>query len=61
MSDPNSAKVEVLKVWYSVFCALMDDKAQYTNDHKILKLAHLRQMLRDAYPQLEEELAKGRQ
>ncbi len=55
----DEAKVEVLKVWYSVFCVLMDGPDQYTEGQRLRKLRHLRQLLRDAYPQLESELKKN--
>ena len=56
--NPDPRKVEVLKVWYSVFCTLMDGNER--DDQLVLKLRVLRQRLIEAYPQLEKELKRGK-
>jgi hypothetical protein len=56
--NPDPRKVEVLKVWYSVFCTLMDGNE---SDAELLKkLRCLRERLMQAYPQLERELKESR-
>jgi len=61
----DSRKVEVLKVWYSVFCTIMDpdpkDGSEYSPNELIAKLRALREKLREAYPGLEAELARSKQ
>jgi hypothetical protein len=62
MSEPNvnQRKVEVLKVWYSLFCAIMDHLSNDTggtsrlSDAEIMqRLRQLRQRLKDEAPELE--------
>jgi hypothetical protein len=45
-------KVEVLKVWYSIFCTIMDDR-EMTWEIKTDKLHKLRRLLKDESPDLE--------
>jgi hypothetical protein len=63
MSDP--AKVEVLKVWYSVFCTLVDDhlEAGGYGDRVVFidKMLKLRQELSKAIPEVEAEMARHKQ
>lgn len=53
--DP--AKVEVLKVWYSVFCTLMDSD-EYTDRVLLEKLRKLRAELVREIPEVEADMAK---
>ena len=59
--DPD--RVEVLKVWYSVFCTLMDAyKAdEYRAAQLITKLLTLRDELATRVPEVEEEMARHKQ
>lgn len=59
MPMPDPAKVEVLKVWYSVFCTLVDayKNHEYTDAQFIEKMGLLREGLRKEVPQVEAELA----
>jgi hypothetical protein len=47
-------KVEILKVWYSIFCVIMDDEK--IEEDKIDKLIKLRKRLKDESPELEQML-----
>jgi len=49
--DPK--KIEVLKVWYSIFCTIIDDK-ELSNDKILDKLFKLRQLLIQQDPDLED-------
>ena len=53
------ATIEVLKVWYSLFCTLMDD-VSLTPFGKLEKLRQLRQELRERLPQVEQALKQER-
>lgn len=59
----NEAKVEVLKVWYSVFCELVDAHLHgELNDFDFTdKVIRLRQKLAEALPEVETEMAKYKQ
>jgi hypothetical protein len=56
--DP--AKVEVLKVWYSVFCTLVDgyNAGDYSDPGFIDKMKTLRRKLVENLPEVEAEMAK---
>jgi hypothetical protein len=60
---PSPEKVEVLKVWYSVFCTLVDAyrDGEYDRYQILEKLERLRDELADRFPEVEEEIARGRQ
>lgn len=60
--QPDPARVEVLKVWYSVFCTLIDAHAEqeYTDAELIEKMQKLRTALAEAVPEVEEHLRKSR-
>jgi hypothetical protein len=62
MSVPDSAKIEVLKVWYSVFCTLMDAyrDGNYERADLIEKLEKLRDELADRVPELEDEMRRSK-
>jgi hypothetical protein len=47
-------KVEILKVWYSIFCVIMDDEK--IEEDKIDKLIKLRKRLKDESQELEQML-----
>ena len=54
----NAEKVEFLKVWYSLFCTIMDawsDK-EYTDTEAVTKLRDLRNSLTTRLPEVEAEL-----
>lgn len=59
----NEAKIEVLKVWYSVFCTLVDayNAGDYSNPGFIDKMKLLRYELRERMPEVEAEMAKSKQ
>lgn len=59
----DEAKVEVLKVWYSVFCTLVDAHVagEYTDYVFIDKLLKLRRKLVEAAPEVEQEMARHKQ
>lgn len=59
---PDPAKVEVLKVWYSVFCELVDGYKHhdFTDAQFIEKMALLREGLRREVPEVEAELARSK-
>ena len=50
-------KIEVLKVWYSIFCVIMDDKDMYIGE-QLEKLNKLRKRLKDESPELEKLVAQ---
>ena len=59
--DP--AKVEVLKVWYSVFCTLVDGHAEGESTDAadaifIQKMYELRRKLAERVPEVEADMAK---
>jgi len=60
---PDPAKVEVLKVWYSVFCTLVDAYAEgkYSAGGFIDKIKTLRQALAERVPEVEKEMARHKQ
>lgn len=49
----DKAKVEILKVWYSIFCVLIDDNIEI--GIKMSKLATLREILKHSSPGFEVE------
>jgi hypothetical protein len=55
MNGPDPRKVEVLKVWYSVFCTLVDAHRQgeYTEAELVVKMCELRQELINQMPEVE--------
>lgn len=57
---PDKAKVEVLKVWYSVFCTIVDAHAEgeYTDKQLLVKIVQLRRKLTENVPEVEREMAK---
>jgi hypothetical protein len=63
MSNPDSAKVEVLKVWYSVFCTLVDTYAEGERPASWLieKIVKLREELAQQVPEVEREMARHKQ
>lgn len=54
-SVPNPELVEVLKVWYSIFCTVMD-APEYSPQAKLEKLRQLRRELRERLPAVEEQM-----
>jgi hypothetical protein len=60
MSNIDEAKVEVLKVWYSVFCTLVDawQANEYDDVEFISKMLQLRSELIKQLPEVEEALKK---
>lgn len=56
--DP--ARVEVIKVWYSVFCTLVDayNAGEYSESGFIQKMKDLRHKLIEEVPEVEAQLAK---
>lgn len=62
-AQPSVGKVEVLKVWYSVFCTLADAhaKGEYTDGEFIKKIMDLRKHLAQAVPEVEAEMARHKQ
>lgn len=46
-------KVEVLKVWYSIFCVIID-AISYNEEEKLSKLTQLRERLKRESPELEQ-------
>jgi hypothetical protein len=63
VTNPSPEKVEVLKVWYSVFCTLLDAYAEgeYRPDQLIEKMEVLRHELATRVPEVEREMAKHKQ
>lgn len=61
--NPDPAKVEVLKVWYSVFCTVVDAyrREEYTANEFCEKMAKLRDKLKEAFPHVEAEMAQHHQ
>jgi hypothetical protein len=59
--DPK--RLEVLKVWYSVFCTLVDSHtAGESSDWAFMdKLLRLRHNLAEAVPEVEVEMARYKQ
>lgn len=57
------AKVEVLKVWYSVFCTLVDayQAEEYTTNDFCEKMVTLRSELAGRIPEVEEEMRRHKQ
>jgi hypothetical protein len=60
------AKVEVLKVWYSLFCVLVDSHAEGESSDTadaifIQKMYELRRQLAEKVPEVEKEFARQRQ
>jgi hypothetical protein len=51
-------KVEFLKVWYALFCTIMDahSDGEYTDTAAIFKLRDLRNSLTTRLPEVEAEL-----
>jgi hypothetical protein len=60
MPNIDEAKVEVLKVWYSVFCTLVDawQASEYDDVEFISKMLQLRSELIKQLPEVEEALKK---
>lgn len=56
----NAEKVEIIKVWYSVFCTLMDGD-EYTDAELLSKLRQLREELKKAVPEVEAEMGRYHQ
>lgn len=56
-------KVEVLKVWYSVFCTLVDayQAEEYTTNDFCGKMVTLRGELAARIPEVEAEMARYKQ
>lgn len=64
MADESKVgKVEVLKVWYCVFCTVADayNNGEYTQAEFAYKMLELRQSLARAVPEVEEEMARYQQ
>lgn len=63
MSNVDPAKVEVIKVWYSVFCTLVDayNAGEYSESGFIDKMKMLRRKLVDEVPEVEKMLARDKQ
>lgn len=56
-SVPNPELVEVLKVWYSIFCTVtVMDAPEYSPQAKLEKLRQLRRELRERLPAVEEQM-----
>jgi len=51
-------KVEFLKVWYALFCTIMDahSENEYTDTEAVAKLRQLRNSLTTRLPEVEAEL-----
>ena len=58
MSEVDPRKVEFLKVWYSLFCTLMDawGDGEYTDTVLVQKLVKLRNLLTTRLPEVEADL-----
>jgi hypothetical protein len=56
-------KVEVLKVWYSVFCTLVDayQSEEYTTNDFCHKMVTLRSELASRIPEVEAEMKRHKQ
>ena len=63
MPNPSPEKVEVLKVWYSVFCAICDTRqdGEYDDATFLRKVLELREKLAEAIPSVEQEMARYHQ
>lgn len=57
--DPR--KLEVLKVWYAIFCTIVDEgRPEYSEAWKLQKLKELRARLRAEAPDLDEMARQSR-
>ena len=63
MASEDKARVEVLKVWYSVFCTLIDahTEGEYNQPEVLAKLIKLRKELAKAIPEVEHIMARHKQ
>ena len=63
MAIAQNEKVEFLKVWYALFCTIMDahSDSEYTDAQAIKKLRDLRNALTTRLPEVEAELLRKTQ
>lgn len=62
MGNVDERKVEFLKVWYALFCTIMDawSDEKYDNVETIFKLRDLRNALTTRLPEVEADLLEKR-